>query len=101
NLVGSCAIHSLSPDRDSGEVAVAINQAYWGLGIGSQALRLLVELGFRQGLRSLTAVTQADNERAAPLFLATGFVEYPDTITRSFVLHCDEFMAVPLTPTAP
>ena len=54
-------------DPASADVAVVVEDAWQGVGIGRQLLGELTELAARRGVRSLTADVQADNDRMVGL----------------------------------
>ncbi|HYX97509.1 MAG TPA: GNAT family N-acetyltransferase, partial [Geodermatophilus sp.] len=54
-------------DPATAEVAVVVEDAWQGVGVGRQLLAELTELAERRGVRSLTADVQADNDRMVGL----------------------------------
>jgi RimJ/RimL family protein N-acetyltransferase len=76
-FIGDCGLHSLDRVSGTAELGIGIgNRAYWGAGYGREAVRLLVDYGFRmQNLRKITLMVYASNERAVRSYAAAGFVE--------------------------
>ncbi|HST50006.1 GNAT family N-acetyltransferase [Jatrophihabitans sp.] len=76
-FIGDCGV--FHPDRRGGTAEVGIgigDRDYWGRGYGRDAMRLLVDYGFRlQNFRRLWLSVQARNERAIRCYRSVGFVE--------------------------
>jgi RimJ/RimL family protein N-acetyltransferase len=76
-VIGGCGLHSKS--RRDGTAAVGISifdPPYLSKGYGRDALRVLVDWGFRvQNYRRIWLDTLATNERAIRSYLACGFVQ--------------------------
>lgn len=75
--IGQCALFNFNPTARTCELGITIgDQAYWGRGYGRDALRLLVDYGFRhQNFRKIWLAVHGDNERAIHAYKAVGFVE--------------------------
>jgi RimJ/RimL family protein N-acetyltransferase len=52
---------------DSAEIAILVEDAWQGVGLGRQLLRELTDLAQRRGVRTLTATVQPDNDRVIGL----------------------------------
>ena len=87
--VGECWLQEMNvqrildrnPGLDCRRVPLEIEKAYWGRGIGTAAIRLLVEFGFEtKGADAIFAVDVADyNSRSRRAFEKAGFELY-DTV---------------------
>lgn len=76
-VVGNCGLRDVNLKDRSAEVGIVIGEkAYWGRGLGREALRMVQEIVFDGlGLNRLY-LTHADfNERGHRCYLAAGFVE--------------------------
>jgi RimJ/RimL family protein N-acetyltransferase len=76
-FIGDCGIFDADRRSGTAEVGIGIgDRDYWGRGYGRDALRLLVDYGFRiQNFRKLWLTVQGSNERAIRSYRAVGFVE--------------------------
>jgi RimJ/RimL family protein N-acetyltransferase len=75
--IGYCSLMHLQNRYGNLELGVLIgDREYWGRGYGREAIKLLLEYGFRYlGARRIELTTHAKNERAIRCYLACGFVE--------------------------
>jgi RimJ/RimL family protein N-acetyltransferase len=75
--IGYCGLRHLQDRHGNLELGMLIgDRAYWGRGYGRDAIRLLLDFGFRfLGARRIELTTHAKNERAIRCYLACGFVE--------------------------
>ena len=75
--IGNCGLFDLTNRNGSFEMGIVIgDRAYWGRGYGREAVRLLLDYGFRHlGARRIWASPHAKNERAFHCYRACGFVE--------------------------
>jgi GNAT superfamily N-acetyltransferase len=62
-VVGVARYDRSPADPGTAEVAVVVEDAWQGIGVGRQLLGELTELAARRGVRNLTADVQADNDR--------------------------------------
>jgi RimJ/RimL family protein N-acetyltransferase len=75
-LIGMCGLHSIHPYHQRAEVGIRLGKPYWSKGYGQDAIRTVVDYGFRHlnlvkiGLRVL-----ADDERAVGAYRKAGFEE--------------------------
>jgi RimJ/RimL family protein N-acetyltransferase len=75
-VIGMCGLHSIEPYHQRAEVGIRLGKPYWSKGYGQDAVRTLVDYGFRHlnlvkiGLRVL-----ADDERAVGAYRKAGFEE--------------------------
>lgn len=76
-FIGDCGLHNADLRSGTAEVGIGIgDRAYQGRGYGREALRLLVDYGFRvQNFRKLWLEVHGSNERAIRSYCAVGFVE--------------------------
>ncbi len=89
--VGECWLQEMNLDRilrrhpevDCRRIDIEIEKAYWGRGIGTTAIRMLVEFGFeRNGADAIFAMDVADdNPRSRRAFEKAGFELY-DTVSK-------------------
>lgn len=100
--VGEVVINDIDPDNRSGNIRIALfDEADFGKGYGTQAMRLMVDYGFRElKLHRITLGVYAFNPRAIRVYEKIGFVkegvlrdslywdgEYIDEITMSILEH--------------
>jgi diamine N-acetyltransferase len=75
-LVGMCGLHEIDHYHQRAEVGIRIGKAYWQKGFGQDALRTLVDYGFRHlNLTKISLRVLADDERAVGAYRKAGFVE--------------------------
>jgi len=76
-LIGQCSLSHLDAVSQTAEVGISIGvREYWGHGYGREALRLLVDYGFRLlNLRKIWLTVHSSNPRAIRAYEAVGFVE--------------------------
>ena len=75
-LVGECGLHSIDHYHQRAEVGISIGRQYWGKGYGQDAVRTLVDYGFRHlNLAKISLRVLADDERAVGAYRKAGFVE--------------------------
>ena len=75
-LIGICGLHSIDHYHQRAEVGIRIGKAYWGKGYGQDAVRTLVDYGFRHlNLAKISLQVLADDERAVGAYRKAGFVE--------------------------
>ncbi|MCY3895700.1 MAG: GNAT family N-acetyltransferase [Chloroflexi bacterium] len=89
--VGECWLQQMNEERilrrnpglDCRRIDIEIEKAYWGRGIGTAAIRLLVDFGFeREQADAIFAMDVADdNPRSRRAFEKTGFELY-DTVSK-------------------
>jgi RimJ/RimL family protein N-acetyltransferase len=70
------------------------NKGYWGKGIGSEAIALMLEFGFANGLKKITAGAYENNPGSSKALLKGGFVE--EGLRRSQVSFGDERISIRL-----
>lgn len=77
NFIGFCGLFNYNHTAHNCEIGITIgDREYWGKGYGRDAMRLLVDYGFRmRNLERIWLSTQSNNERAIRCYLACGFVE--------------------------
>ncbi len=76
-LIGNCALFSFDGVNRTCALGITIgDKEYWGKGYGREALRLLIEYGFRfHNVRKVWLNVYANNERGIRSYNALGFVE--------------------------
>ncbi len=92
--VGECWLQAMNLERilrrhpgvDCRRIDIEIERTYWGRGIGTAAIRMLVEFGFeREGADAIFAMDVADdNPRSRRAFEKAGFELY-DTVPQPSV----------------
>jgi GNAT superfamily N-acetyltransferase len=80
DVVGVARYDRSPADRSTAEVAVVVEDAWQGVGVGRQLLEQLTRLAARRGVRTLTATVQRDNDRVIGLIerLLPGSAFTPD-----------------------
>jgi len=75
-LAGTCGFNTLVVDRGRrGEVAYDLGQAWWGRGVMSAIMPVLLDFGFRRlALHRLEAMVTPGNDRSCRLLERHGFV---------------------------
>ena len=63
----------MAHDETTAEIALAVDDAFQGKGIGSLLLERLAVLAVRNGFRRFWAITMPDNQRMLDVFLQSGF----------------------------
>jgi len=77
-VAGNCAVNSLGDKRKTMHrcsMAIALYQAYWGLGIGTAMIGYLTELAGQIGYEQMDLEVIDGNEQAQALYRKCGFVE--------------------------
>ena len=76
-LIGQCGMFGQDHIAQTAEIGIVIGErAYWGRGYGRDAVRLLVDYGFRmRNLHKLWLTVHADNARAIRAYESVGFTE--------------------------
>jgi RimJ/RimL family protein N-acetyltransferase len=75
-LIGICGLHSLDHYQQLAEVGIRLGKDHWGKGFGQDAVRTLVDYGFRHlNLAKISLRVLADDERAVGSYRKVGFVE--------------------------
>jgi len=73
-VVGIFSLHHWDPYHRRAEAGYGLARAYWGQGIGSEALRAILRFGFEQlNLNRIYARTIADNHESVRLLERMGF----------------------------
>ncbi len=75
--IGNVALENIDTMNQSAEFAIIIgNKDHWGKGVGKEAMKLIVEHGFKElNLHRIYCGTQDDNAGMKKLALAHGFTE--------------------------
>ena len=72
--------------RHTGEFGMSVLKEYWGLGIGSLMLDVLIDWARKSGIvKKINLRVRSDNQRAVHLYERKGFV-HEGTISREIVL---------------
>lgn len=75
-LIGGCGLHSIDHYQQHAEVGISIAKEHWGKGYGQDAVRTLVDYGFRHlNLAKISLRVLADDERAVGAYRSAGFTE--------------------------
>jgi RimJ/RimL family protein N-acetyltransferase len=74
-FIGSCQLHTIDRTHRSAELQIRIgSRAHWSHGFGTEAVRLLLDVGFTDlSLHRVYLHVLADNERAQRAYLRAGF----------------------------
>jgi len=74
-LIGTCGLHHVNPIHRRAELGIAIwNKQYWGQGLGTEALHLLLNYGFNiLNLHSIYLTVIDFNVRAQRAYEKVGF----------------------------
>lgn len=72
-LIGTCGFHSMSIDNNRAEIGYEITPAYWGKGIASEAVQLMLDYGFNQlELHRIEAFIHPDHHVSRRVLLKNG-----------------------------
>ena len=75
-FIGTCSYESINKENSSGEIGYDLLREYWGHGFMTEALRAIIEYGFRQiGLDRIEANTDPVNIHSRNLLERLGFIE--------------------------
>lgn len=75
-LIGMCGLHGIDNYHQRAEAGIRIGKQYWQKGYGQDAIRTLVDYGFRHlNLTKISLRALADDERAVGAYRKAGFVE--------------------------
>lgn len=76
-LIGHCGLFGHDQIARTAQLGIVIGErAYWGRGYGRDAVRVLVDYGFRmRNLHKLWLTVHADNSRAMRAYESVGFAE--------------------------
>jgi ribosomal-protein-alanine N-acetyltransferase len=73
-VIGAVGLHYWNQYHRRAEAGYGLAHAYWGRGIGSEALRAILQFGFDQmGLNRIYARTIADNHESVRMLERLGF----------------------------
>ena len=78
-VVGLAGIDARSPRqklRHRADLGISIDQAYWGLGIGTALTKACIECAEKAGYEQLELTVVAENENAISIYKKAGFVEF-------------------------
>jgi RimJ/RimL family protein N-acetyltransferase len=75
-VVGICGLHGIDHYHQRADVGIRVGKPYWGRGHGQDAVRTVVDYGFRHlNLAKISLKVLADDERAVGAYRKAGFVE--------------------------
>lgn len=75
-LIGICGLHDIDHYQQRADVGIRVGKAYWRRGFGQDAVKTLVDYGFRDlNLVKISLQVLADDERAVGAYRKAGFVE--------------------------
>jgi GNAT superfamily N-acetyltransferase len=77
----------LAKDEQSAEVALAVDDAFHGKGLGTLLLKRLAAQAVRNGFTRFWAITQADNEAMLDVFRESGFAANQRLIGREIEVN--------------
>ncbi len=73
-VLGGVSLHAWEQHHRRAEVGYDLARAYWGQGIGSEAVRAVLHFGFTQlNLNRIEAATIADNHESVKMLKKLGF----------------------------
>jgi RimJ/RimL family protein N-acetyltransferase len=74
--IGMCGLQHIDHFHARAEVGIRLGKEYWSKGFGQDAVRTLVDYGFRLlNLEKISLHVIADDERAVGAYVKAGFVE--------------------------
>lgn len=76
NFIGTCGFHYLRRTNDNfiAEVGFDLSKLYWGKGLMLEAMKAVIEFGFRKmSLDIIDATVEPENERSVNLMRTLGF----------------------------
>ena len=75
-LIGTCGFNIWNRHNNSAEIGYDLLSAHWGVGLGTEAVRRVVQFGFEEmDLNRIQADTQLDNTRSGRVLTKLGFRE--------------------------
>ena len=73
-LIGSCGFHHFDEGFHRAEIGYALNRAFWGQGVMSEAISAILTYGFAElNFHRIEAIIDMVNERSKGLLLKLGF----------------------------
>ena len=75
-LAGVISIGNRYKVRHRASFGISIDREFWGLGIGSEMLKMCIEYAGRAGYEQLELEAVAENETALAMYRKAGFKEY-------------------------
>jgi len=73
-IIGTCGFYKIDERCRNGEVGYAMGKDYWGKGLMTEALRAMLEFGFKKiGLHRIQANTKPGNKGSEKVLLKNGF----------------------------
>lgn len=73
-LIGSCSFHHFDPDFHRAETGYELHRAYWGKGIMTEAMSVILTYGFTElELHRVEAIIDIVNDRSKSLLDKLGF----------------------------
>ena len=75
-IVGDCSISGSRNARlcHRREIGISVLREYWGMGIGSEFMRQLIDFARKNGVEQISLSVRADNERAKALYRKFNFI---------------------------
>lgn len=74
-IIGQCSFHSWNIYNKESQLGYIINPKYWGMGLGCEVLRLVVNFGFNElGLKTILAEIDPDNIPSSIILEKNGFI---------------------------
>ena len=76
NVIGGCGIKIDTHRPHIGEIGYFVDEAYWGRGIATKAVRILERIGFtRHNLMRITVVMHPDNKASEKVAIKAGYTK--------------------------
>lgn len=74
-IIGACALNRVNSIHQNAELGIAIyNKQYWGKGLGTEAIHLLLDFGFNKlNLHRIYLMVSENNHRAKRVYEKVGF----------------------------
>lgn len=97
-MIGSCGIHTLNPQFHSLEIGYELHPDYWGQGIMTEALKVMIQMCFDENfpiiLNRITAITHLQNNASINVLNKLGFQE--EGVLREYGFWKEEYHTVRL-----
>lgn len=74
-MIGTCGFSKIDILSDVGEVGYVLNRGFWGLGLASEAVRAIMEFGFKRlELKEIRAVCLEENVKSLAVMERCGLI---------------------------
>ena len=97
-IVGNAIVEHNRISRYShrAEISLTVLREYWGRGVGSHLMEMMINFAIENGIELLYLEARADNERAISLYKKFGFVKSGE-IPKFFKINGEYFGCVTMT----